>query len=122
MDMVKLFPVTELPDGSRRVVDIGSRKILLIHHQGEIFAIDNSCPHMRFPLSDGGLTKDCGIVCPFHHSAFDLKTGDVKEWSPWPPGLGPALGKVFRERVLPIFETSILDGVLHVSRRPKQVE
>lgn len=118
--MLKLFPISELPEGSRRVVDLGTRKALVIHHKGEIFAVDNACPHLRFPLTDGALTDDCSIVCPFHHSAFDLKNGDVKEWSPWPPGLGVVLGAISRRKILPVFETKIEDGYLWVSPKPTQ--
>lgn len=119
MDMLKLFPVSELPEGSRRVVDVDGRKVLILNYQGEFHAVDNACPHLRFPLKDGGVSKDGALVCPFHHSAFDLKTGDVKDWSPWPPGFGPVLGKFSREKALAIFETRVEDGFLFVSKNAK---
>lgn len=118
MDMLKLFHVSELPEGARRVVNIGLRKVLVLNFKGEILAVENSCPHMRFPLKDGKVTNDCGIICPFHHSAFDLKTGDVKEWAPWPPGLGPILGKISREKALPVYVTRVEDDYLWVSKQP----
>ncbi|PKN93877.1 MAG: (2Fe-2S)-binding protein [Chloroflexi bacterium HGW-Chloroflexi-6] len=118
MDMLKVFPVSELPEGARRVVNVGLRKVLVINFKGEILAVDSSCPHMRFPLKDGKVTADCGIICPFHHSAFDLKTGDVKEWAPWPPGLGPILGKIAREKALPVYATKVEDDYLWVSKQP----
>jgi nitrite reductase/ring-hydroxylating ferredoxin subunit len=119
-NMQKLFPSSELPDGERRVVQVGARKVIVLNVQDEIFAVDNACPHLRFPLSDGKVTDDCGIICPFHHSAFDLKTGDVKEWSPWPPGLGRVLGSIAREKALPVYDTKIEDGYLWVSTHPRR--
>jgi nitrite reductase/ring-hydroxylating ferredoxin subunit len=118
MEFQKLFPVSELHPGSRKVIQLPGRKVLIVNINDQIFAVDNSCPHMRFPLDQGRITEDCGIICPFHHSAFDLKTGNVKDWSPWPPGLGRMLGRISREHALPIFETKIEDGYLWVSKLP----
>jgi nitrite reductase/ring-hydroxylating ferredoxin subunit len=120
MDMKKLFPLSELPDGARRVVQVGPRKVLVLNIQGEILAVDNSCPHMRFPLDGGRITDDCGIICPFHHSAFDLKSGDVKDWSPWPPGIGRVLGAIVREKALPVYDIKIEDDHLWVSTQPRR--
>jgi len=92
MSMLKLFPVTEVPENARKLVDVGDHKVLVIHAKGKFYAVDNHCPHMNLPMQSGKITDDCAIVCPFHRSAFDLESGDVKEWSPWPPLVGKALG------------------------------
>lgn len=119
-NMQKLFPLAELPEGARRVVEVGLRRVLVLNVKGEIFAVENSCPHMRFPLKDGRVTEDCGIICPFHHSAFDLKTGDVKEWSPWPPGIGRVLGAISRRKALPVYDTRVEDDCLWISTQPRR--
>ena len=118
MDWVKAFPEAELTEGVRKIVVVAGRKILVLRIEEQIFAVDNACPHMRFPLKDGRVTDDCGIICPFHHSAFDLKIGDVKAWSPWPPGIGAVAGRIVRERALPVYATKIEDGYLWVSKVP----
>ena len=118
MDWQKISPTSEFPAGERKVVQVGTRKVLVIHFKDEYFAVDNSCPHLRFPLNGGQVTDDCGIICPFHHSAFDLRTGDVKDWSPWPPGLGRVLGSLAREKALPIFQVKVEDGYVWVSKQP----
>lgn len=117
-NMQKLFPISELPEGARRVVNVGPRRVLVLNVEGKIFAVDNACPHMRFPLKDGRVTDDCGIICPFHHSAFDLETGDVKDWAPWPPGLGPVLGAIVRKKALPVYRTRVEDDTLWISKQP----
>jgi nitrite reductase/ring-hydroxylating ferredoxin subunit len=117
-NMQKLFPISELPAGVRRVVNVGPRRVLVLNVEGKIFAVDNACPHMRFPLKDGRVTDDCGIICPFHHSAFDLETGDVKDWAPWPPGLGPVLGAIVRKKALPVYRTRVEDDILWISKQP----
>jgi nitrite reductase/ring-hydroxylating ferredoxin subunit len=121
MDWIKYFPAKELPEGSRKVIQVGMRRVLVLHFKGEFFAIESNCPHMRYPLKDGYLTEDCGIICPFHHSAFDLHSGDVKEWAPWPPGIGPLLGRIVRQRVLAVFPVKVEDGYVWVSGQPKNV-
>jgi nitrite reductase/ring-hydroxylating ferredoxin subunit len=50
------------------------RPVLLCWHEGQIFALDNRCPHMGFPLSKGSL--DHGLLtCHWHHARFDLRSG-----------------------------------------------
>ncbi|MBH8575256.1 Rieske 2Fe-2S domain-containing protein [Nostocaceae cyanobacterium CENA369] len=42
------------------------------NQQGEIFAINNICPHMQAPLSDGWVCQERDtITCPFHALEFD---------------------------------------------------
>lgn len=119
MDWIKIFPEETLKEGSRRLVKAAARRVLVIRFKGKLFAIESNCPHMRYPLQDARLTDDLGIICPFHHSAFDLETGDVKGWAPWPPGIGPMLGKLVRQRVLVTFPVKAEDGFIWVSPRPK---
>lgn len=114
MEWVEAIAQAELPEGSRQVVQLGERSILLIHQAGRIYALASSCPHMGAPLEKGTVTDDGTIVCFRHHSAFDLATGDVKEWSPWPPAVGRVLGMVSREKALPVYPTKVEDGRIWV--------
>lgn len=41
---------------------------------GEVYAIDDTCPHQKASLSDGWL-EGCAVECPLHASRFDLRTG-----------------------------------------------
>jgi len=48
--------------------------IAVFYHEGRVYAVDNRCPHMGFPLSKGSLR--CGILtCHWHHARFDLESG-----------------------------------------------
>ena len=114
MNWVETITADSLPPGEREVVRIAGKAVLLLNVDGEILAVDNACPHLRLPLNRGKVTEDCGIVCPWHRSAFDLRTGDVKTWSPWPPGVGRVLGSVAREKILPVFKTKVEDGTIFV--------
>ncbi len=119
MPMIKLFPVNEFPENARKVFKVGEYKVLVIHTKGKFFAVDNHCPHMNMPLDRGKVTDDCAIICALHHSAFDLESGDVKEWSPWPPMVGKAMGALVREKALPVFMTEVKEGALWISSEPK---
>jgi nitrite reductase/ring-hydroxylating ferredoxin subunit len=117
MPWIKVLSAGKLPEGSRQVVDANNRSVLLIHHNGRLYAIASACPHMRFPLRFGRVTDDGGIICPFHHSAFDLASGDVKEWSPWPPLIGPILANVSREKTLLTYPVKVENGEIFVEIR-----
>ena len=64
----------ELKTKGRLVVHGGHRPILVIYDRGRVFALDNRCPHMGFPLERGSV--DDGILtCHWHHARFDLESG-----------------------------------------------
>jgi nitrite reductase/ring-hydroxylating ferredoxin subunit len=50
------------------------RPILLVHENGRVFALDNRCPHMGFPL-DRGSIEDGILTCHWHHARFELVSG-----------------------------------------------
>jgi nitrite reductase/ring-hydroxylating ferredoxin subunit len=64
----------ELKAKGRFVVHGGHRPILVIHDRGRVFALDNRCPHMGFPL-DRGSIEDGILTCHWHHARFDLESG-----------------------------------------------
>lgn len=35
-----------LPEGAREVVDVEGESVLLVRHQGEVFAVAARCPHI----------------------------------------------------------------------------
>ena len=57
-----------------RVVSTGERTVAVFWHRGEVFAVDNRCPHMGFPLSQGTVA-DGILTCHWHHAKFDLSGG-----------------------------------------------
>jgi nitrite reductase/ring-hydroxylating ferredoxin subunit len=113
MNWNKVLNESELPDGSRQVVKIGQLAVLLLRHDNKIHAVNNKCPHLGLPLQKGSITDDA-LVCPWHKSGFDLNTGDVKAWSPWPPGLGKLLGCIKKETAMTVYPTKVEDGSIWV--------
>lgn len=113
MNWIKVLAQDELPEGERKVVQANDHTLLLLRHEGQVYAIASRCPHMRLPLK-GGKVEAGTITCPWHHSAFDLQSGDVKDWSPWPPAVGRMLGALSREKALPTFPTKVEEGSIWV--------
>jgi 3-phenylpropionate/trans-cinnamate dioxygenase ferredoxin subunit len=68
----------ELQEGSMKLVTVEGVPVLLVKVFGQIFAIDNRCPHMGCGFSDGALDGYV-IICPCHDWRFDLRTGEYEE-------------------------------------------
>ena len=106
--------VDDLPENSRKVIELGGTKILLLNHSGSIYAVDNRCPHLKLKMTKGKITADGSIVCPWHRSAFELSTGKAKEWTPWPPVVGQAMAAMSKPKDLPTYATKIESGSIFV--------
>ena len=115
MSWTKVLDRDELSVDTRQVVKVGKQKILLINHSGKLYAVDNACPHLKLSIKKGKITEDGAIVCPFHRSAFDLETGEVKNWTPWPPVMGKALGMMSKPKTLPTFPIEIREGSIWIN-------
>ena len=115
MNWVKALPEGDLKEGERQVVRLENRRIVLLKYKGELYAINRSCPHMKVSMARAKITDDGTIVCRFHRSSFDLKTGEVKDWCPWPPVVGKALGTINKDQqALPVFPTRVEEGNIWV--------
>jgi nitrite reductase/ring-hydroxylating ferredoxin subunit len=64
----------DLKAKGRLVVHGSHRPILVIYDRGRVFALDNRCPHMGFPLERGSV-EDGILTCHWHHARFDLESG-----------------------------------------------
>ncbi|MEA3084889.1 MAG: hypothetical protein QOC89_2586 [Paraburkholderia sp.] len=73
-EFVLVGSLEELKAEGRRVVQGGHRPILVIYDRGRVFALDNRCPHMGFPLERGSV-EDGILTCHWHHARFDLESG-----------------------------------------------
>ena len=56
------------------VVQAGRCPLLVVCDGSRVFALDNRCPHLGFPLHRG--TIDNGVLtCHWHHARFDVSSG-----------------------------------------------
>ncbi len=71
---IKITAASELPDGERLFVEIGSKPIVIFSLNGEYFATSDECSHDGGPIGDGEI-EGYEIICPRHGARFDIRTG-----------------------------------------------
>ena len=70
----KLCNVAEVEEGGCKPFTIEGTHLALFKYEGSFHAVDNRCPHMGYPMSEGSI-RDGVLICHWHHWEFDLKTG-----------------------------------------------
>ncbi|MEX2459080.1 MAG: Rieske (2Fe-2S) protein [Actinomycetota bacterium] len=72
--------------------------------KGERFALSRRCRHLYADLANGAINRDGCLVCPWHGSTYDVKTGRMirgpQGWYARVPGLGAGFRAL--TRVLPL--------------------
>jgi nitrite reductase/ring-hydroxylating ferredoxin subunit len=67
--------VEDVPPGHGATVELpNGSELALFNLGGEIFAIENICPHKGAPLAEGQLCAHT-VECPLHGWQFDVRTG-----------------------------------------------
>jgi nitrite reductase/ring-hydroxylating ferredoxin subunit len=83
MEMTRFVRAARLADvqSSRCVVvQLEGHAVALFAQNGRVYAVDNRCPHMGFPLHRGTVRNGI-LTCHWHHARFDLATGGT--FDPW---------------------------------------
>jgi len=70
--------ISDIPNFGKKVVSVSGREILLVNIKGNIFAVENECPHQGSPLS-AAIVKEGFISCPRHGYRFSLRDGKCAE-------------------------------------------
>ena len=85
---------------------------------GELFAVTRRCRHLYADLANGRIDKDGCLVCPWHGSKYDVKTGRMVRG---PQGIfakipGLDAATIALTRVLPLGrgEVTVRDGTVYV--------
>ena len=83
-------PTSELPPGTRKIVEIDGRSIGVFNIEGRFYALRNTCPHQGAPLCLGSLGGTMAesrpgeyrweregeiLRCPWHGWEFDVTNG-----------------------------------------------
>lgn len=92
MAFYSLANLADMYDGFSAAFNVGGQRLLLLQENGEIFVIENRCPHMDAPLASGRVTQGA-IVCRAHGIAFDLRSGRAR---------GPLAGMLDCLRFFPV--------------------
>jgi nitrite reductase/ring-hydroxylating ferredoxin subunit/uncharacterized membrane protein len=87
--------VGELMDRQTLRVDVNGTIMAIAHVDGQYYAFQEFCTHRFGPLSEGCF-KDGKVMCPWHRSMFDMRTGQVAQ--------GPA------KMAIKTFEVKVRDG------------
>ena len=73
------LPASDLPPGTvRRSGDwaVGNRGTA---DDDRYFAVSRRCRHQLADLSEGSIDADGCLVCPWHQSRYDVRTGEMVE-------------------------------------------
>ena len=62
-------------------VTVKKYTVAIFIYDSKVYAVDNRCPHMGFPLNQGTV-KDGILTCHWHHARFDLMNGGTfDQWA-----------------------------------------
>ena len=73
-DLARAASLSDLRATGRLVVNLNAHTICLFSEGEAVYAVDNRCPHMGFPLHRGTVA-DGILTCHWHHARFDLCSG-----------------------------------------------
>jgi 3-phenylpropionate/trans-cinnamate dioxygenase ferredoxin subunit len=76
---IDVCPLSELPPGSMKLIEVDGDEVGIFNCGGNLYAIEDRCSHDDGPLAEGSFDPDtCTVECPRHGSLFDLRTGKPK--------------------------------------------
>src|SRR3954471_3445239 len=114
---VRAGTLAELKLKGRLVVHGRHRPVLVAYDNGRVFALDNRCPHMGFPLNRGSI-EDGILTCHWHHARFDLASGCTFDL--WADDI-PTAAVELRDGVVWVApETRFTDGDAHWRNRLRE--
>jgi 3-phenylpropionate/trans-cinnamate dioxygenase ferredoxin component len=70
-DEFEVGPLSDLSPGKV----VGAGHYAVGNAGGELFAVTRRCRHLGADLAKGRIDKDNCLVCPWHASKYDVKTG-----------------------------------------------
>lgn len=77
----RVATVAEVEAHGHLTIHAGQHVIALFVFDKQIYAVDNRCPHMGFPL-DKGTVHEGILTCHWHHARFDLASGGTfDQWA-----------------------------------------
>jgi nitrite reductase/ring-hydroxylating ferredoxin subunit len=101
-DYIRVAQLAEVQAAGTLLIHKEKHTIALFYSNNTVYAIDNRCPHMGFPLQ-GSTCKDGIVTCPWHYARFDLKSGGT--FDSWADDV-------------PCFPVKIRDGEVWVNLAP----
>ena len=108
--------IAKLRIGKKKMLTLGKKLVLLINSEGNYFATEALCRHMRWPLAWGAKVSDNCIRCPLHQTTHKINDGSLVEWSPFPlfPAYGKLVGKFSKQKDLATYPTRVFGDMIQV--------
>lgn len=69
------MPTDWIAPGETTTVSVEGRPVAIANVEGEFYAFQFMCPHQATELGGQPLMRKCLLMCPQHHSIFDVRTG-----------------------------------------------
>jgi nitrite reductase/ring-hydroxylating ferredoxin subunit len=102
-EWVEAGSLMELKSKGSKVVKGG---IAVFYHEDQVYAVDNRCPHLGFPLHLGSVC-DGILTCHWHHARFDVCSGGTLD--PWADDV-------------PAYDVKVEGDNVWVSAKPRQAD
>ena len=104
--MSHTVPAADVPVGT--VTEAGK---YALGNNGEYFALGRKCRHLRADLAGGSIDADGCLVCPWHASKYDVRTGRMVRGPQGTFAKIPGLGSAFKAltRVLPLARGTVTE-------------
>jgi nitrite reductase (NADH) small subunit len=74
MALLPAGPVSELPPGAVKEIEMGDATYALCNVDGTLHCLGGTCPHAGGPLGQGMLDGNA-LMCPWHGWEFDCRNG-----------------------------------------------
>src|SRR5690349_20752237 len=68
--------VSNIPDGGSVLGRVDDEDAILVRKADQLFAVGADCTHYHGPLAEGLVVGET-VRCPWHHAAFNLRTGEA---------------------------------------------
>lgn len=75
-EFVKVAKTSELPPGTRKLIDFEEVTVAVFNIDGQFYCIEDVCTHDGGPVAEGEL-DGFSIECPRHGALFDVRDGAV---------------------------------------------
>jgi nitrite reductase/ring-hydroxylating ferredoxin subunit len=100
-------PVSELPPGTVK----GVGRYAVGNSGGTLFAVSRRCRHLGADLADGTIDGNGCLVCPWHQSAYDVRTGQMVRGPQGAFAKVPGLDGFYRAltRVMPLRRREVVE-------------
>ncbi|MBR9974035.1 MAG: Rieske 2Fe-2S domain-containing protein [Bacteroidetes bacterium] len=74
-EYIKVTTLSALREGQGRSFTVDGRDLAVFLLEGQVYAVENLCPHQHIPVLAEGQLEGFVLTCPMHGWQFDLVTG-----------------------------------------------